>query len=469
MPLSRFLDQESTPVCTGLSCLVTVGVETVIFLAADSFPSAGFAAFGILYLTGLLVVAAVIINTLLGFFARGRHEYWGGRIAFSGIALWLLTISGLIAVPRHRAERAERSRTWGATGGIADVVVQPDRKLVLLGAGIVRLLPDDAQDFSFHRDYSFKKGGSLPGPLQNQWPNGACVVSLSDRDLLLAANGWVWRIRPDGHDGPGFSVEPPSTTSCWGLAAETDGMVVSAWDAGRGGSRILRNLPDGSMDQSFHAAVTSVFRSGAIVVQETGKIVIAGWVRSPDRTISLGKVGGCFTAATRLRGDGSLDDGFWFAQNCRPKEYGAPGPVAYATLRDSSMLFTVNVRPNVGMIDSQVVHLDANGAEIRNSALCDALQKFLVISALMPMSDGRILVGGRRSAGLAKATVERLLENGTPDSTFHPDDDFDYVKRICLQGDKILVLDGSGNLHRLNRDGHRDTTFRLPLLKVYSD
>jgi uncharacterized delta-60 repeat protein len=470
MSLSKFLDQESTPVCTGLACLVAVGVEAVIFFASASLPNAGFGAIGIFYLTGLLVLVAVIVNMLLGYFAHIRREYWGGRIALSGIVLWLLTIFGLSEVPRHRAEAAERSRTWGVSGGVVDVVVQADRKLVLLGAGIVRLLPDGAQDFSFHRDYSFKKRGSLPGPLQNQWPNEACAVSLSDGDLLLAANGWVGRIRPDGRDGPSFSTGPPPYSSCWGLAVQPDGRVISGWAFGPSGNVILRNFPDGRLDGSFHAAATPVFRSGTIAVQETGKIVIAGWVRSPDRTIFLGKgnATGCLTPAARFEEDGSADEGFAFAQICRPEGYGAPGPVAYAMLPDSSILFTVSFRPNVGMTSSQVVHLDSRGAEIQKSALRRALQDVALISALAPMSDGRILVGGRRSLVSGRAKVERLLEDGTPDPTFHSHDGFVSVARIRLQGDKILILDHMGNLHRLNPDGDQDDTFHVPLLNVYS-
>jgi hypothetical protein len=247
-------------------------------------------------------------------------------------------------------------------------------------------------------------------------------------------------------------------------------MVITGWAFGPGGNRLSRNLPDGSMDPNFHAAVTPSFQSGEIALQDTGKIILAGWVRSPDRTVSLGKldIGGCFTALTRLNGDGSLDESFGFAQDCRPKGYGAPGPGAFATLRDGSMLYTANVNRDGGIF-SEVIHLDSNGAEIRKSALRDALQGFVAISAIVPMSDGRILVGGRSSAAFGRNRVERLLDDGTYDPTFHAQDGFDYVKTIRLHGENILVMDGSGNLHRLNRHGDRDGTFHLPLLKVYSD
>lgn len=82
-----------------------------------------------------------------------------------------------------------------------------------------------------------------------------------------------------------------------------------------------------------------------------------------------------------------------------------------------------------------------------------------MISAIVPMSNGRILVGGD--------TLARVFEDGTQDLAFQVHS-FSLVQRICLQGEKILVLDGSGHLQRLNSDGGSDSTFRVPVLNVYS-
>ena len=135
LPFYKLLDQERTPVYTGIGCLVTVGVEAVIFLAAASLPGSGFGAIGIIYLTALLVLAGVVANVLLGSGAHRRREYWGGRIAAAGIVVWLLTISGFVVPPRYRAREQERSRTWGGLGSIGDVIVQGDGKNPASGCG----------------------------------------------------------------------------------------------------------------------------------------------------------------------------------------------------------------------------------------------------------------------------------------------------------------------------------------------
>jgi uncharacterized delta-60 repeat protein len=243
------------------------------------------------------------------------------------------------------------------------------------------------------------------------------------------------------------------------LAVQPDGKVISAWTFGQGDHRILRSLPDGLLDPGFRAAVTPVFDFGGIALQETGKLIVAGWTRSPGQTISLGKVdgGGCFTPLTRLNGDGSRDESFAFGQTCRPKEDAASGLMTYATLRDGSV-FTANVGKRAGAYTREIIYVDSKGKEIQKSALRDALQA-IDITALAPMSDGRIVVAGRRT-GFA---VERLLEDGTPDRSFHPY--YAYVSKIWLQGNNILVL-GDG-MHRLTRDGDLDATFRLPTLSVY--
>jgi uncharacterized delta-60 repeat protein len=470
MSLYKFLDQERTPVCTAVSFLTTVAIEAVMLVVVQSLPRAGLGGILFIPLTGVLLLAGITINIAAGIEARRRGEYWGGRIAVGGIALWFVTIFGFIALSRYRADEEELARTWGQSGEIGDVIVQRDGKLVLLGAGIVRLLPDGRQDTSFPRDYSFAKGGSLPGPLRDHWPIGACAATLPNGDLLFAANGWIGRVFSDGRDGPDLSAGPPSAATCWGMAVQPDGSVLTGWVLGPGRNRFSRNLPDGSKDPQFYPAVAPLPGPGAIAVQDTGKILLVGWVQSLDEFIvspTQWDTGARLTNLTCLNRDGTLDESFHFAQRCRSKNDPAWGFGAFAVLSDGSMLVAPNINRN-GRESSEVLHVDSSGIEIRRSPLRDALQRFLIVSAIVPTSDGRILVVGRRNLA-GGATVARLLENGTPDPTFHVRG-FPFVRKICLQGEKILVLEGigSGRLQRLNSDGSSDPTFQVPLLKVYS-
>lgn len=145
----------------------------------------------------------------------------GGRIAGAGILIWLLTISGFVVPPRYRAREQERSRTWGQAGSIGDVIVQGDGKIVLLGVGMVRLLPDGQPDPSFHRGYSFKEGGSLPEPTRNYWPTDGCAISLPNNDLLLGLNGRVSRVLAPTRMDDGSVIRPENLFPIWADNAPT--------------------------------------------------------------------------------------------------------------------------------------------------------------------------------------------------------------------------------------------------------
>ena len=96
MSLEKFLKQERLPVCTRISLFTTVAVEMFLLFAGWSLPGAGFGRLGIVLSAGLVVVVGLIANTVAGSIAHERGEYWGGRIATSGIAVWLATIAAAI-------------------------------------------------------------------------------------------------------------------------------------------------------------------------------------------------------------------------------------------------------------------------------------------------------------------------------------------------------------------------------------
>jgi hypothetical protein len=78
------------------------------------------------------------------------------------------------------------------------------------------------------------------------------------------------------------------------------------------------------------------------------------------------------------------------------------------------------------------------------------------------MSDGRILV--------VHDGLVRVLKDGARDSTFQAYGiESDSILKVLIQGEKIIVLDRSGKLVRLNGDGSLDSSFRMPALRVYSD
>jgi len=122
--------------------------------------------------------------------ALAQGEPWAGWVAVAGLVVPLAAFMGTGYVRERVAIAGEHSRTWST---IEEVFVQPDGKLLLVGTGVLRLLPDGQRDFSFHRDYSFAHGGSLPAPLRSGMDRyrGQCAAMTPSGDLLLAADGWI--------------------------------------------------------------------------------------------------------------------------------------------------------------------------------------------------------------------------------------------------------------------------------------
>jgi uncharacterized delta-60 repeat protein len=448
--LDKFIHQERFPWFTTLSILTNLLVWAAIIAYAYSSHN-GFEGLGNGLTTMFAFMVGCVLNVIWGLTAHNRGEYCGFRIAMAGVALPVVVLIGWSNLDEHRTEAAEHSSMWGA---MDDVFVQPDGKLVLIGAGLVRLLPDGQRDASYHRDYSFARRGSFPDPIRTRWQDTACAAMAPNGDLILAYNGWIGHVRADGRDAT-LVRGGGEWKTCWGLAVQSDGKILVGWN-GLHGDQFSRLLPDGGVDPSFRPAVAPL-GTGKFAVQGDGRIVLVG------ATAQVGS--GCFNRLVRLNADGSLDETFGFRQPCLPANLvNVRSADLVAAPPDGSILVRIGSYEH-GSID-EMIYLDRDGKGIENPGLADALlfwfpgiNKF---TAAVPVSDGRFLV--------VHAGLVRVLRDGTLDSTFHLyGTQSNPIVKLLIQGEKIIVVDGSGGLVRLNGDGSPDPSFRMPALKVYSD
>lgn len=127
----------------------------------------------------------------------------------------------------------------------------------------------------------------------------------------------VLRLNPDGtldtsFNGTGKILKAigPGTDYATGLAIQPDGKIIVSGAAFNGVDddiALIRLNPDGSMDGSFGSGgivTTSIRgqdRGSALALQYDGKIVVAGYVYSPN---------GSGMVLVRYNADGSLDTGF---------------------------------------------------------------------------------------------------------------------------------------------------------------
>ena len=189
----------------------------------------------------------------------------------------------------------------------ADMAVQPDGKIVLVGSahvryqadiGLLRLKPNGG------RDRSFGDGGRVV----TQWKKGTSASSVAiqpDGKILVVAGGRIaLRYLPDGQLDPTFGdagIMPVAFASH--IVLQPDGKILLASLA-----RLTRYRPDWRLDPSFGSAGTTTvnagrnFRPGAPVLQPDGRILLGGSSVAADGQRR-------FTIA-RCNPDGSLDSTF---------------------------------------------------------------------------------------------------------------------------------------------------------------
>ena len=100
------MDQERAPVFTAISLLTTIVVQGIIIVVASATYTEMVAIYAALVLAGPVLLTAVVVNSVVGIVASVRGEYWGGRIAAMGIALWIVTLLGYIANFGYRLQSA---------------------------------------------------------------------------------------------------------------------------------------------------------------------------------------------------------------------------------------------------------------------------------------------------------------------------------------------------------------------------
>jgi hypothetical protein len=100
MPLHKFLDQEPAPVFTAIA-VVTTAVVWAVLIAVPALGPKDWGALAALVLTCFVLIAGLLVNVCAGLIATARGEYWGGRIAAMGIALWFVTVAVLIGIRKQ--------------------------------------------------------------------------------------------------------------------------------------------------------------------------------------------------------------------------------------------------------------------------------------------------------------------------------------------------------------------------------
>jgi uncharacterized delta-60 repeat protein len=329
------------------------------------------------------------------------------------------------------------------------VLVQPDGKVLVAGAfnglnldfapAVLRLNPDGTLDGSFHVSLvpAPEFGGYEPKLLALQ-PNGQVLMGGTFANPDGSAR-YLTRLNSDGSVDITFN---PRVENGGGPSNVSQAKVLSGGRILIGGqfnsingvsrSKLARLNADGSLDETFNAAVLSK----SFVVQSTGKPIVA--------------TGGNFTNGgdrlVRLNTDGSQDG--TFATVTPPPDYIAGGLLVQS---DDKVLWTATAIYGYDWPYTIISRLTADGINDPDYHPYSSYGG----GPLFLQQDGRLIIFS------VYAGATRLNPDGTPDLSFHPI----ALGYFAQQADgRLIITSGSiydqpYGIRRLFLDGSSDDSF----------
>ncbi|MBT1696876.1 T9SS type A sorting domain-containing protein [Fulvivirgaceae bacterium PWU4] len=355
----------------------------------------------------------------------------------------------------------------GANGRVADIAVQNDGKIVIVGGFT------SYNGTGRNRVARLNANGSLDGGFTiGTGPNDAVntVALKSDSRILLGGfftsyNGVSVRhlicLNANGSWDPGFPTGGGPDEYVTKIAIESDGQILIAgafqsYDSNpRNG--LARLTADGGPFPSPSLSVGTSVGAGqiyAIAVHTTGKIIIGG---SFEVYNGAGRNNLAF-----LNTDGALDVLFGAGT-------GANGIVhAIAMQADGKILIGGDFTMYNGKATDHIARLNADGSiDPSFTASVDSAVHTIAIQ-----DDGKIIIGGDfdRCNDTDRNRVARLNASGSLDVTFNPGNDPDYwynhVYKIVIQRDGKIIIGGDiykasagYTIVRLNSNGSVDIGF----------
>lgn len=273
--------------------------------------------------------------------------------------------------------------------------------------------------------------------------------------VRLAANGAV------------EAMFPVPSNHVYAIAVQADGRIVigGKFDSigGTARNRVARLLADGSLDPTFTSPLPDYAGIGVtdVIVQANGKIVIAGGFSDVSGQPRDG--------LARLNANGSLDDSF------TPADF--DGIIdAVMVQPDGRVVVAGNLHALGGACETGycIARLTSNGAEDASFTAVDVIGS---VNQLVRQDNGRILVAGS-FGGLDDFNtyfVGRVGENGGVDTSFSNTAlRYSNIERIIPLSDGRVLIGGEirwgtagstqDRIARLEASGARDLTFNEPVL-----
>lgn len=330
----------------------------------------------------------------------------------------------------------------GADGPVYCSVVQPDDQILIAGnfsrfngvphGRIARLNTDGTLDMGF------ATGVGANGPISCMAlrPDGKIIIGGGFTEFNGTPRYCLARLNADGSVDTGFGTG--TGPDGWVLSAviQDDGKIIIAggfWNYdGTPRNYIARTDPDGSLDTSFDPGTGANNWIRSVSLGSDGKIIIAGDFYGYNGTTRY--------YVARLNNDGSLDTGF---------DSGA-GP--------SSQLFSTLIQPdgkviiggsfnNVGGVPScGIARLDVDGSLDTSFDPGTGTGQDNGIMAMTFQPDGKILVCGDFTSydNVPHNFIARVNTDGSLDSAFDPGTGANMeIMTTALQANGAVIIGGA--------------------------
>jgi uncharacterized delta-60 repeat protein len=260
-------------------------------------------------------------------------------------------------------------------------------------------------------------------------------------------------------------------------AALPDGRLIvfaARYSYGQGISQVLRLNLDGSIDNSFNSAATTVTESSpgavtqlvrTILIQSDGKILLCGLFPDSGGATSNEHV-------VRLLSDGTIDPDFT-SPTFTGSTIGGQGVWARPAIQPDGKIIVANDFTKADNVSCPgVVRLNPNGTldTTFNAFGFSRVRPAVPIRGALVQSDGKIVLGGKFVVGTTLAALVRLNSDGSIDPSYILSNVTGTLNganggirdMLLTSGDKPLAV--ALSVYRFNADGSLDSTFSPPVL-----
>jgi uncharacterized delta-60 repeat protein len=360
----------------------------------------------------------------------------------------------------------------GTNGDVRSLAVQADERILLGGGfstyngssrtGIARVNTDGSLDASFNTILNFSDFRSLALQADEKIVIGGGFAQVNNTPRLRVA-----RLNTDGSLDMSFDPGEGLNNTLLGFALQPDEKIVMVgWFTyydGTPRSRVVRALPDGSIDPDFNKATGANSNVFCTLLQPDGKILISGDLLSYNDTARA--------RIARLNADGSLDNSF------NPGT-GANSTIAAMALQPDGKIVIGGLFTNFdGVTRNRIARLNADGSLdlsfIPGNPGNGFTSPSTVISAVLVQPDGKIVVAGNFTnfnSSITRMRILRLNADGSLDTGFAPTGvgTNGPINAAAFQSDGKILIGGAFNLFgpdtqwrvaRLNTDGSLDPSF----------